>query len=96
MCGRNARVKPNVVSLTPTIGLASEFIGDCEPGAYINAERGPVQPDRGLTRLMRVKVNYDENRIAVSEAGRRRTHALRKAQKLRAVWEMEAQVSKLL
>ena len=92
---RDLWIQPDVVSPAPTVRRARQLVGYREPRPDIYAERGSVQPDRGLTGLARVEIHYDEDRIAARGAGLRRTHSLRKAQNLRPVRKMETQVTQL-
>src|SRR5260370_13593792 len=88
------RIQANGVSLARAVRLTGQLIGDRESRVDVDVEGGPVQPDRGLTRLVRVQVDYHQNRIAARGAGLR-DHALRKAKNLRPVRKMKPEIAEL-
>src|ERR1022692_317040 len=92
---RRTWIQANVVGFAPPVRLAGQLVGHRETRADINAERGSVQPEGRLTRLVRVKIHNDENRIAAGTARRRRARSLREAQNIWPVWKMEAEVPNL-
>src|SRR5579872_3775652 len=90
--GRGAgRVESHIICLAPAIRVAGKLVRHHELLAGAGAERGHVEPDGCLPRLVRIDVNDDQNRVALTLPALR-SDALREAEYLRLVAVMKTQV----
>ena len=79
-----SRVEANVISPSPPVRLTGKLVGDYEVGVALQAKRGQVKPDGRLSRLVRVEVHDDQDRVLLPRG------AFGKADQLRLVDVMKA------
>src|SRR5262249_47048052 len=74
---RQSWVEAYIVPLPPQVGLAGQLVGYNELRPGVHAERGQIEPDRGLACTVRIEVHHDQHGVGVPLAALGETDQLR-------------------